>query len=226
MGENFDIDPEFAKVIRPGVAVDTILFAVLENDLKVGLIQRHEDPYNGSYAMPGRFVRYDEKIEDTALRALEQKCNIDPSSVFLEQLYTFGQNLERDTRIRTITIVYYGILSADDVAEHRDAKISWFSAYDLPKLAFDHKNIVEYAVERLRNRILWDTYAFKFLPPEFTLTELQHVYEIILHKELDKRNFRKKILEEKFLVKTAKTKIDGVHRPAALYKFKSKKQKF
>ncbi len=208
------------KFKRPGVAVDVILFTIKNGELQVGLIKREEAPYSGKHALPGRFVRYEEKIEETARQALKLKGGIDPNSVFLEQLYTFGQNLERDTRIRTISIVYYGLIATDRIDFQKGNKFSWFSVYDLPALAFDHTSIINYAAERLRKKIWESDFASQLMPGEFTLTELQKAYEVILHEALDKRNFRKKILEMHVLKDLKKKKMEGVHRPAELYTLK------
>src|SRR3989338_8164007 len=214
-----EIEVDIFKFKRPGVAVDVILFTIKNGELQVGLIQREEAPYSGKYALPGRFVRYEEPIEETARQALKLKGGIDPNSVFLEQLYTFGSNLERDTRIRTISIVYYGLVESSKIDFQQGNLFTWYSVYDLPKLAFDHKEIIDYAVNRLRGKI-WETdFAFQLMPDEFTLTELQKAYEIILGKKLDKRNFRKKIAELQILKDLKKKKQEGPHRPAALYSF-------
>lgn len=210
------------KFKRPGVAVDVILFTIKKGELQAGLIQRKEAPYSGKYALPGRFVRYEEPIEETAGQALMIKGGIDPQSVFLEQLYTFGQNLERDTRIRTISIVYFGLISAEKIDFQRGNKFQWFSVYNLPSLAFDHQDIINYAVQRLREKIWRSSFAFQLLPAEFTLTELQKAYEVIFGEQLDKRNFRKRIAELDLLKDLLKKKMEGVHRPAALYAFKKK----
>ncbi len=215
---------EFANHQMPGVAVDIILFTVRHNELNAALVKREEDPYFGSYALPGRFVRYDEKIEDTAKMALKLKCGIDPSCVELHQLYTFGQNLDRDTRIRTISIVYIGIIGSDQIDFGAGTKITWHAANHLPQLAFDHKQVVQYAVENLKKRLYTDLIAFSFLPHEFTLTQAQRTYEAILGAKLDKRNFRKKMAELDILTDTNKKLQEGVHRPAALYRFHRPKQ--
>ena len=206
------------KIKKPALAVDVILFTIQDGDLKVGLIKREEDPYFGKFALPGRFVRYDEKIEETARTALKLKGKINPDKVFLEQLYTFGQNLKRDTRIRTVTIIYYGLIDSNKIDEEKNL-FEWYSVYKLPELAFDHKKVIKYAVERMRNKIEYTDIAFQLMHEEFTLTELQRAYEIILNKELDKRNFRKKMAELKVIKKLPKKKMEGVHRPAQLYSF-------
>jgi 8-oxo-dGTP diphosphatase len=192
---------------RPGLAVDVIIFTIKNNDLKVALIKREDEPYFGKYALPGRFVRYDEKMEETARMALKKKGNIDPKQVFFEQLYTFGENLERDTRIRTVTVVYYGLIESNKIDFQEGNLFTWHSVYELPEVAFDHKKIIEYAIRRLRKKVQESDFAFQLMPIEFTLTELQKAYEIILKKELDKRNFRKKILELHILKDLKKKKI-------------------
>lgn len=211
-------DDDFSQYKLPGVAVDVVLFTIKDNDLQVGLIQRAEEPYSGKFALPGRFVRYDEPIEETARMALKLKGGIDPDAVFLEQLYTFGQNLKRDTRIRTISIVYYGLVDSHKIAQS-GSKFLWKSVYKLSPLAFDHKDVIEYAIKRLRKKVLESDFAFQFMPEEFTLSELQKAYEVILNKELDKRNFRKKIMELHILKDLKKQKMEGAHRPAQLYSF-------
>ena len=221
MEEEKDVD--LHKVQKPAVAVDVILFTVKDNDLRVGLIKRGENPYLGRFALPGRFVRYVEPIEDTARMALKRKGNINPDSVFLEQLYTFGQNLHRDTRIRTISIVYYGLVKSQDIDFQSGNKFIWHSVYKLPELAFDHKEIIISALERMRKKLMNSDLAFQFMPVEFTLTELQKTYEIILSEKLDKRNFRRKVLESSVLKDLRKKKLEGVHRPAGLYTFKRQK---
>lgn len=203
---------------KPAIAVDVVLFTIKNNDLKVGLIKRDESPYLGKYALPGRFIRYDEPIETTAKMALKLKCGVNPEAVFLEQLYTFGQDLHRDTRLRAISIVYYGLIDASKI-DFQTEKLHWHSVYELPSVAFDHREIIEYAVQRLRKKVLESDFAFQLLPEEFTLTELQKAYEVILDQKLDKRNFRKKIIELHILKDLRKTKMEGAHRPARLYGF-------
>ncbi|MEK6969321.1 MAG: NUDIX domain-containing protein [Nanoarchaeota archaeon] len=220
--DSINKEDELFTVLRPGVAVDTILFTIKSQDLKVGLIRREDEPYCGKYALPGRFVRYDEPIEETARMALKLKAGINPEAVFLEQLYTFGQNLKRDTRIRTISIVYYGLVDSTKV-NFQENKFHWHSVYNLPELAFDHQKIIDYAISRLRKKVVESDFAFQLMPDEFTLTELQKAYEIILNEKLDKRNFRKKILEMKILKDSRKKKMEGAHRPAKVYSFVRKK---
>jgi 8-oxo-dGTP diphosphatase len=204
---------------HPLVTVDLIVFTVRDRELKLLLIERADPPFQGMWALPGGFVRANESIDETARRELEEETGV--SDIFLEQLYTFGEP-ERDPRARVITVAYFAIIASDRrvlraSADAADAR--WFSVAGLPDLAFDHARIVEYAVERLRNKLEYTTVGFQLLPVEFTLSELQHIYEVILDKQLDKRNFRKKILSLDVIQETGRTKMDGVHRPARLYRF-------
>jgi 8-oxo-dGTP diphosphatase len=160
-----------------------------------------------------------ESLEESARRELEEETGV--RDIYLEQLYSFG-DVDRDPRTRVITVAYFALIASDLQALHAttDATAAeWFPVSDLPRLAFDHERIVEYAIERLRNKLEYTTVGFQLLPERFTLTELQQVYEIILGRPLDKRNFRKKMLSLGIVEETGATKMDGVHRPARLYRF-------
>lgn len=208
---------------RQNVTVDLVIFTVRDRMLKLLLIERGEPPFQGSWALPGGFVRKDESLEDSARRELLEETGV--RDIYLEQLYTFGDP-GRDPMTRVITVAYFAIIASDRQMLHASADAAdarWFSITDLPKLAFDHDRIVDYAIERLRNKLEYTTVGFQLLPDQFTLTELQNVYEIILGKQLDKRNFRKKILSLEIIQPTGDTKMDGVHRPARLYRFSDAK---
>jgi len=204
---------------RPAVAVDVVLLSILDGQLQIALIQRQDDPYHGKYALPGRFVRYDEPIEMTGKKALETKGNIKTDGIHLEQLATFGQNLIRDTRIRTISVVYYGFVPNSVISGQAGNTFHWFAIDALPPLAFDHKDIIGSALERIRARVLRTDIVFSLMPEEFTLSELQRTCEVILGEELDKRNFRKKVVEMYDLKDLKRDRRDGAHRPARLYRF-------
>lgn len=204
---------------RPAVAVDVVLFTARDDSLDVLLIERGTQPFVGMWALPGGFVRENETLEEAARRELREETNV--SDVYLEQLYTFG-GLKRDPRMRVISVVYYALVNAERFEVHGGtdaARAEWHSAYDLPELAFDHADILQYALERLRYKLEYAPVAFQLLPERFTLTELQRVYETILQQELDKRNFRRKVLSLGFLRKTPHKKREGAHRPAQLFEF-------
>src|SRR5881398_846266 len=208
-----------SKYERPSVTVDVIMMSLRRRDLQVLLIKRRSWPNEGMWAIPGGFVNIDESLETAAKRELQEETGV--HDVYLEQLYTFGDP-GRDPRTRVITVVYFALLDSErlQVEAASDASdVGWFSVYNLPPLAFDHEKIIQYALNRLRGKLDYTTIAFNLLPEQFTLRELQRVYEIILHRKLDKRNFRKKILATGILEDTEVKKMEGTHRPARLYRF-------
>ena len=216
---------DVTKYDRPSLTVDIVLFSIKNNCLNILLIKRKEVPFKDFWALPGGFVKINESLEDAAKRELIEETNI--KDVYLEQLYTFG-NLNRDPRTRVITVSYFALMSSKDLGNIKikpstDAsEVQWFDTFNLPKLAFDHKNIVEYGIKRLRWKLEYTTIGFKLLPENFTLTELQMIYEIAFHKKFDKRNFRKKILSLNLIEETKEKTKDVSHRPAKLYSFKKK----
>ncbi len=208
---------------RPAVTVDWVIFAyAVGKALKVLLIQRQHDPYEGRWALPGGFVEEEETLEEAALRELKEETGVE--NVFVEQLFTFGQP-GRDPRGRVITIAYYALvnLEAHPVEASSDARQArWFQVDALPPLAFDHNIILETALNRLRTKIRYQPIGFELLPPEFTLTQLQELYEAILgvRQGLNKRNFRSRILKMGVL-KEVGIQEGVAHRPARLYRFDS-----
>lgn len=209
--------PDVAE--RPAVTVDIVLFTIIGSELKVLLIKRRDPPFADMWALPGGFVRKGETLRDAALRELSEETSV--KGVYLEQLYTFGDP-GRDPRMWVVTVAYYALISSENLSLKADTDavdVGWHPVYSLPPLAFDHKQIVDYALERLRGKLNYTTVGFELLPEKFTLTELQRVYEAILGREIDKRNFRKKVLGMEILKELAETKMEGIHRPAKLYTF-------
>ena len=204
---------------RPALTVDCVVFGLDESDLKVLLIERDLPPFEGKWALPGGFVRVEESLDDAALRELEEETGL--KKVFLEQLYTVG-DLKRDPRERVVTVAYYALvrLSSHKVQAATDARQAlWFAIDGLPKLAFDHDKILKMAHERLRGKVRYQPIGFELLPQKFTLRQLQHLYEVVLDRELDKRNFRKKILGMEILEELDEVETDVAHRAARLYRF-------
>ncbi len=201
------------------IAADVVLFTIQGSTLKVLLVKRQRAPYRGAWALPGGMVGADESVDTAALRELQEETNI--GNVYLEQLYTFGDP-DRDPRGRIVTVSYYALVNWQRVqlkARHRVSQASWFQVKRLPPLAFDHRRIVDYALERLRSKINYTTVGFQLLPGQFTLTELQSSYEVITGQRLDKRNFRRKMLQLGVLKGTREFQANGRQRPARLYTF-------
>ncbi|RME79539.1 MAG: NUDIX hydrolase [Chloroflexi bacterium] len=194
---------------------------MLDDQLKVLLVKRKSWPYAGMWAIPGGFVGIDESLEDAAYRELAEETGVSRDTVYLEQLYTFGRP-DRDPRMRVITVAYFALVSADKLhpkAASDAEDVAWFSIYDLPPLAFDHDEILDYALTRLRYKLEYTAVGFQLLPEKFTLRELQHVYEIILGTKLDKGNFRSK-LRKTNVVEMVEGYRETGGRPARLYRFR------
>jgi 8-oxo-dGTP diphosphatase len=211
--------PYTYKYPHPAVTVDGVVFGYDEADLKVLLIQRAHPPHKGKWAIPGGFVEIDEDLETAARRELAEETGI--GDLYLEQLYTFGAP-KRDPRERTISVAYYALVKLADHEVHAadDARnVAWFPVANLPSLGFDHDEIIDLALKRLKGKIRYEPIGFELLPKKFPLSELQRLYETILAQSLDKRNFRKKILSMGLLADTDEVQKDVSHRAARLYRF-------
>lgn len=207
---------------QPSVTVDVLIFTIREDQLQVALIRRGVPPFEGMWAIPGGFVRMEEALEDAARREIEEETGV--TGMFLEQLGTYGEP-NRDPRGRVITVTYYALLPGEQLALRADtdaADASWYPVHEVPPLAFDHARILSDALERLKHKLENSNVVYALLPPRFRLSELQRVYEIILGQELDKRNFRKKILSLGLIEATDKY-ASGAHRPAQLFRWKQRK---
>lgn len=204
---------------QPSVTVDIVIFTIHQGELKVLLVKRDLAPFKSLWALPGGFVREDESLDDAAKRELLEETGV--SSVYLEQLYTFGET-NRDPRGRVITVSYMAFVNSDNIklAAATDAlSAQWFSVSKLPKLAFDHQDILNYGIKRMRWKFEYTLVAFSLLPKKFTKGELQTIYNIVFNKEFDKRNFSKKILSLNIL-QEEEVKTDVSHRPPQLYSLK------
>lgn len=203
------------------VTVDVVIFAIAGAALQVLLIERGLPPFEGQWALPGGFIREGEGLEQAALRELQEETGV--RDVYLEQLYTFGDP-QRDPRGRIVTVAYYALIAADrtTIVASTDARTArWWPAAEHPPLAFDHEHILTYALERLRNKLEYTTVGFQLLPRRFTLSDLQRLYEAILGRRLDKRNFRRK-LGLLGILKPVKARRTERGRPAQLYEFSAR----
>lgn len=209
------------------IAVDVVIFTLRDRDLQACLVRRGGATFMGYWALPGGRVHPDETLEDAAARILNDRTGV--HDVYLQQLYTFG-DVNRDPRGRVISVTYFALVSAEQLEQNQrqDDKssdsVAWHSVYDLPQLAFDHAEILDYALTRLRYKIEYSAAAFELMPEEFTLRELQDAYMVILDDHtLDKANFRKKMRDADILEPVSRYRETG-GRPAKLYRFRKDAQ--
>ena len=210
---------------RPGLTVDCVIFGLdLEGGaLNVMLVERGAEPFEGRWAIPGGFVRPGETLEAAAERELREETGI--ADVFLEQLYTFGAP-GRDPRGWVVSVAYYALVAPEKhtVEAATDARQArWFPAASPPPLAFDHEQILSAALARLRGKLTYAPVGFELLPAKFTIKQLQRLYEIVLGRRLDNRNFRKKIFGMDVLRELDEMQRGVPHRAARLYKFDERK---
>lgn len=208
---------------RPAVTVDCVIFGFDEDKLKILLTKRDIEPYIGEWALPGGFIDPDETSDDCARRKLQEEAGL--KNIYLEQLYTFS-NIDRDPRYRVISIAYYALVRSTDYhlqAGSGIADVQWFPLTEIPALAFDHKEIINVATERLRGKISYQPIGFELLPEKFTLPDLHRLYETVLNTNIDRWNFRKKILSTGLLIDHSDLQKNRTLRAAKIYSFDKEK---
>lgn len=216
---------EVLPMFNSAVSIDCVLFGFDAGELKILLIERNEEPYKDWWALPGNLVGDDESVDQSASRILHELTGL--SNIYMEQYYTFGE-VDRHPQGRVITVAYYAMLrlggdKALKPVSNYAKRAQWVNVKELPKLAFDHQHIFDKGLEKIKRRIKHLPIAFELLPEKFTLTQVQHVYELILGKKLDKRNFRKKILSFGVLRELNEKQKGVSFRAATLYKFDKRK---
>jgi 8-oxo-dGTP diphosphatase len=206
------------------VSVDAVVFGYdPEKGISVLLIKRKNQPFQKMWALPGGLVLNRESLDDAVSRELKEEAGIDVN--YLEQLYTFGSP-DRDPRNHAISISYFGLVRPQDfeIAAQTDAEeVDWFNIKKLPKLAFDHKKIIDTAIKRLRGKITYEPIGFELLEKEFPFSDLEKLYQTLLDQDIDRRNFKKKIVSLGILEELAETIQRKAGRPARLFKFNKKK---
>ncbi len=201
---------------KPSVTVDLVLFTVRNEQLQVLLTKREQHPFRNQLALPGVFVQIAETLDEAAQRALFQKTGL--QNIYMEQLYTWG-NVQRDPRMRIISVSYYALVPEMQIPEpEREKFFPVEKILSFPEIAFDHREMIAYGRERIRNKVNYSDIAFSLLPEEFTLPQLQKIYEILLGQPLYKANFRKKIADK--LQPTEKFTSGHQHRPSRIYRKK------
>ncbi|MCX8211652.1 MAG: NUDIX domain-containing protein [Lewinella sp.] len=209
----------FDGFFKSAFTVDNVIFGFDDGKLKVLLIKRNEEPFNDFWALPGYFVQQHEDLDAAAQRVLRETTGLE--NVYLEQVHSFGSPGRHDFG-RVITVAYYSLVKVADFELHAASiaeEVAWHDVEEISTLAFDHEEIIRVALNSLKRRIRTQPVGFKLLPPAFTLTDLQHLYEAVWEVDLEKRNFRKKILSMNLLRDLGRSQTGVAHRPARLYSF-------
>lgn len=209
------------KYPHPAVTTDCVVFGFDGNGLNLLLIERGIEPFKGSWALPGGFINISETAEQGALRELQEETGV--KDIYIEQLQAFT-GVDRDPRERVLTIAFlafvrqekYEVIAGDDAA-----KAQWFPVNQLPELAFDHKEIIRVALDKLRWKITYEPLAFRLLNKSFTMTQVQTIYEVVLGQSFDRRNFHKKMIALGYIIPTDKQSHSN-GRPGTLYTFDEK----
>ncbi len=205
------------------LTVDAVVFGYESGNISVLLVKRKYEPYKNAWALPGGFVLEKENLEEAVQRELSEETGVKIN--YLEQLYTFG-DLGRDPRGRVVSVSYFGLVkpNAFELTASTDAtRAKWFSIKKLPRLAFDHKKILKIAIERLQGKITYEPIGFELLDKKFPFSDLEKLYTTLLDREIDRRNFKKKITSLKVLDELEEKVSIGRGRPASLFSFNEKR---
>lgn len=210
-----------ASIQNIKVSVDAVVFGYTSDEgLSVLLIKRKSDTYKGEWALPGGLVKDEENLEEAVYRELKEETGV--SINYLEQLYTFGE-VSRDPRNRVVSVAYYGLVKPDAFklnASTDASDVAWFNIKTIPKLAFDHHKIVAVAMNRLKGKMIYEPVGFELLDKKFPFSELEKLYNTVLDRPIDRRNFKKKIMKFGFIEETNEKQLHGgAGRPGYLYKF-------
>ncbi|MBP6409960.1 MAG: NUDIX hydrolase [Pseudarcicella sp.] len=206
------------------IAVDAIVFGYAENQLNVLLIKQKYGILKDQWALVGGFVKDNETLNEAVNRELQEETGIKVN--YLEQLFTFGDDVKRDPRFRVVSVAYFALINSTKLLPKADTdaeEAKWFPINAIPELAFDHSEILEKAHQRLKSKLTYQPIGFDLLPDEFLFSELENLYCSILNKEIDRRNFRKKILSFELIEETEKIVHKSKGRPAKLFKFNKQK---
>lgn len=211
-----------ANDIIDALSIDCLIFGFKKGELDILLVEHGEGISKGRWALPGGWIRYNEGVNDAAVRLLEDLTGV--SKIYMEQLGTFG-DVDRYPKKRVITIGYFALVKPEDYQLHpgftaSDAK--WFKLSEVPELPYDHNEILQTAIKHLKHKVRHEPIGFNLLPRKFTLHQLQELYEALLEMKLDKPNFRRKLLKMNLLATSAEKQKDVSHRAATLYKFDKK----
>lgn len=213
------MNPEFHTYKNPALAVDLVVFGYHGQSLSVLLLNRKDAPFQDDWTLPGGFLQMEETLQQVCNRIMRTKIGIE--NLYLEQLYAFDAP-QRDPRGRVISVAHYALINPERfeiVAGKMANDVQWFPLNQVPELGFDHTEIFHQALQRLRSKILSHPVGFELLDETFTMTELQALYECILDISIDRRNFRRKILDAAYILLTGSKREGLKNRHPDLYKF-------
>lgn len=202
------------------LAVDAIVFGYAQQQLQVLLVKQKYGELKNQWALVGGFVKDEESLQNAVERELKEETGISVS--YLEQLYTFGDQIDRDPRFRVVSVAYFALVNSLDYNPTADTdaeEAKWFSIQELPPLAYDHERILQIAIERLKAKLRYQPIGFELLPKKFLFSDLENLYSTILEKEIDRRNFRKKILSFNLVEETSVVAKNSKGRPAKFFQF-------
>ena len=213
---------KYSDDIIDALSIDCLIFGFKDGELDVLLIKHGEGISKGRWALPGGWIRYSEDVDEAANRILKSLTGV--SNIYLEQLRSFG-DVDRYPTKRVITIAYNALVNADNYslsAGFTASDARWFNIQDVPKLPYDHDKILNYGFKHLKHKVQHEPIGFNLLPKKFTLNQIQQLYEAILETEVDKPNFRRKLLNMNLLVPCNEKQKEVSHRAASLYRFDKK----
>jgi 8-oxo-dGTP diphosphatase len=212
----------FSNDVIDALSIDCLIFGFRDKELDILLIKHGEGISKGKWALPGGWIRYNEDVDEAANRLLKSLTGV--SNIYLEQLRSFG-DVDRYPGKRVVTIAYFALVNADMYALHPGftaTEARWCNIHDVPKLPYDHGQILDYGFQFLKHKVRHEPVGFNLLPKKFTLNEIQQLYEAVLEMELDKPNFRRKLLNMDLLVPCDEKQKEVSHRAARLYRFDKK----
>ncbi len=201
------------------VGVVMVIFTVEDSELRVILVRRSGEPFKDFWSLPGGFLQPAESLDDAAARKLREETGV--QDVYLEQLYSF---YDLDGR-GSVVVTYFALVDSRQakLASREGWQPAWAAVSRLPTLAFQNEQVIDYAVQRLQAKLEYTNVAYSLLPERFRLSQLQNVYEAILGRELDKRNFRRRMVSRGLILATGRVVAEGAHRPAQLYMFRERR---
>lgn len=213
----------YSDIPRFHVAVDCMIFSVISGRLHILLIERDFEPEKGKWSLIGGFVKENESVDNAAKRVLKELTGI--RNAYIRQIGAFGE-VKRDPGARVISVAYFALLNIENIELRKGAgKVEWVDIEKLPQLGFDHPKMIQKALSEMREKILAEALAFNLLPDLFTLTQLQVLVESVMGRKLDKRNFRKRVLELPGLCGTELIDKHSSKRGAKLYKYTKEQKK-